>query len=102
MRKQIQILTISDEEEPCELGSISSKNVQQQQLEQPRIVWQSPTNIQQKSSDSVSPPVQQSIAIKVEKSQEPVDTTHLSIPKVAASSSSETLTGNRNIATYTS
>lgn len=75
------VQTLPDEEE----GSRESGN----KLQQPRIAWQSPTH-------SLSPPSQRSIAIRVEKSQEPEDTTHLAIPKVAASSSIETLTGNAN------
>ncbi|XP_044256640.1 ras-specific guanine nucleotide-releasing factor 2-like isoform X2 [Tribolium madens] len=56
----------------------------------PRIIRQSPTT---QHKDSISPPGQKSISIRVEQSETPKeDKTHLAIPKVAASSSSETLT----------
>lgn len=71
----------------------------QQQLQHPAItiVRQSPTRQQQKSANSLSPQVQRSISIRVESTSEIEDTTHLPIPKVAASSSSDTLTGEDTI-----
>lgn len=74
---------ITVEEGSRELGNIT-------EYTQPRIIRQSPTH---KAGDALSPPVQRAISIRVEKITEPQDTDHLSIPKVAASSSSETLTG---------
>lgn len=61
---------------------------------QPKITRQlSPTKSAQKTSDRLSPPSQKMVSIRVEKSKD-TDTRHLTIPsKVAASSSSDTLTG---------
>ncbi|XP_045481694.1 ras-specific guanine nucleotide-releasing factor 1-like isoform X2 [Harmonia axyridis] len=60
---------------------------------QPKITRQlSPTKSAQKTSDRLSPPSQKMVSIRVEKSKD-TDTRHLTIPsKVAASSSSDTLT----------
>lgn len=62
----------------------------------PKIVKESPVSIHKKTSDTLSPPMQKTISIRIEKIDKPITEEmgcHLSIPKVAASSSSETLTG---------
>ncbi|KAK9718958.1 RhoGEF domain [Popillia japonica] len=55
----------------------------------PHLPKQSPTR-GQKSESLLSPPIQKSVSIRVEQSED--NTCYLSIPKVTASSSSETLT----------
>lgn len=78
---------------------IDEEEKAQEMVPEPKTPKQhSPIKSAQKTSDTLSPPSQKMVSIRVEKSKD-IDSRHLTIPssKVTTSSSSDTLTGKVEI-----